>query len=149
MSATTGTARPLRPTRVASSDAVFPWLIVTAAVLAAAATTAVWVVGQVAEWVPVCTLRELPYERGVAALVQGVVERQDRAAGYPGECVDALALEQRAQDGCSGVLHDGWRVVRPLRFRARRSPDKRKPPPALHRRGRKIVCSISPVAVRR
>ena len=28
--------------------------------------------GQVAEWVPVCTLRELPYERGVAALVQGV-----------------------------------------------------------------------------
>jgi hypothetical protein len=50
VSTTTGTARPLRPTRVASSDAVFPWLIVAAAVLAAAATTAVWVVGQVAEW---------------------------------------------------------------------------------------------------
>ena len=50
MSATTSTARPLRPTRVASSDAVFPWLIVVAAVLAGAATTAVWVVGQVAEW---------------------------------------------------------------------------------------------------
>ena len=46
----TSTARPLRPSRVASSDAVFPWLIVAAAVLAVAATTAVWAVGQVAEW---------------------------------------------------------------------------------------------------
>ena len=35
---------------MASSDAVFPWLIVAAAVLAVAATTAVWAVGQVAEW---------------------------------------------------------------------------------------------------
>ena len=50
MSTTTGTARPLRPSRVATSDAVFPWLIVAAAVLAVAATTAVWAVGQGAEW---------------------------------------------------------------------------------------------------
>ena len=50
MSATTGTARPLRPSRVASSDTVFPWLIVAAAVLAVTATTAVWAVGQIAEW---------------------------------------------------------------------------------------------------
>jgi hypothetical protein len=50
VSPTTGTARPLRPSRVASSDTVFPWLIVAGSVLALAATTAVWVVGQGAEW---------------------------------------------------------------------------------------------------
>ena len=45
-----GTARPLRPSRVATSDAVLPWLVVAAAALAVAATCAVWVVGQVSEW---------------------------------------------------------------------------------------------------
>jgi type IV secretory pathway TraG/TraD family ATPase VirD4 len=35
---------------VATSDAVVPWLIVAAAILIASATTAVWVVGQCAEW---------------------------------------------------------------------------------------------------
>ncbi len=49
MSVTTGTARPLRPSRVATSDAVMPWLIVAGTVLVAAATSTVWAVGQTAE----------------------------------------------------------------------------------------------------
>ncbi len=47
---TTGTARPLRPSRVATSDAVLPWLIVAVAVVVAAATCALWAAGQAAEW---------------------------------------------------------------------------------------------------
>lgn len=56
---TVGTARPLRPSRVATSDAAVPWLIVAGAVLLAAATTTVWAAGQLIEaaqvrrWPPV------------------------------------------------------------------------------------------------
>ncbi len=50
MSRPTSTARPLRPSRVAAHDLVLPWLIVAAAGLAAAATSAVWLVGNTAEW---------------------------------------------------------------------------------------------------
>jgi hypothetical protein len=45
-----GTARPLRPSRVAASGDIWPWLIVAAAGLAVAATTVVWAVGSAAEW---------------------------------------------------------------------------------------------------
>ena len=42
------TARPLRPSKVATSDTVLPWLIVAVGVLAGAAVTAVWAAGNLA-----------------------------------------------------------------------------------------------------
>jgi TraM recognition site of TraD and TraG len=45
-----GTARPLRPSKVATSDAALPWLLVSAVVLVLLATTAVWAAGQLAQW---------------------------------------------------------------------------------------------------
>ncbi len=51
MSHATSTARPVRPSRIATHDTLAPWLIVAGSGLAAAATTAVWIAGNTAEWV--------------------------------------------------------------------------------------------------
>src|SRR5690606_25554253 len=60
------------------------------------------------------------------AVVQRVVEGQDRAAGYAGERVDALAFEQDFQDlgPCVAGCFQGWCLVGAHPAPRRRSPQK-------------------------